>query len=272
MRRGAARAAPPPQKSGSRISKPRRIKHISMRIKLIISYDGSRYGGWQLQKNATSIQGELENVLKTITGRRIVVQSAGRTDAGVHALGQCAHFDYEGSIPPEKLPFVFNSMLPRDIRVTKAEQAPESFHARYSAKGKRYIYTIYNNPHASALLYNRTMHVPQTLDIEKMCAAAQHIKGTHDFKAFCAAGSYVKSTVRTVTRLDIICQEPLIRIIVEGDGFLYNMVRIIAGTLIRVGLNKLSPQSIPAIIEGKSRAAAGFTAQPQGLMLDEVFY
>ena len=116
------------------------------------------------------------------------------------------------------------------------------------------------------------MHVPQTLDIEKMCAAAQHIKGTHDFKAFCAAGSYVKSTVRTVTRLDIICQEPLIRIIVEGDGFLYNMVRIIAGTLIRVGLNKLSPQSIPAIIEGKSRAAAGFTAQPQGLMLDEVFY
>lgn len=243
-----------------------------MRIKIIVSYDGSGYGGWQLQKNAPSIQGELENVLKTLTGKRIVVQSAGRTDAGVHALGQCAHFDYFGSIPPEKLPFVFNSMLPRDIRVTKAVQAPENFHARYSAKGKRYIYTIYNSPHASALLYNRAMHVPQALNIEEMRAAAQHIKGTHDFKAFCAAGSYVKSTVRTVTRLDIIYKKPLIRIVVEGDGFLYNMVRIIAGTLIRVGLGKLSPEDIPSIIEGKKRAAAGFTAQPQGLILDEVFY
>ncbi len=243
-----------------------------MRIKIIVSYDGTNYGGWQLQKNAPSIQGELERALKTLTGSRIVIQSAGRTDAGVHALGQCAHFDYPGSIPPEKLPFVFNSMLPRDIRVIHAEQAEDAFHARYDAKGKRYIYTIYNSPHSSALLYNRTMHVPQPLDIESMRAAAQHIIGTHDFKAFCASGSYVKSTVRTVNRLDIVPEGPLIRIIIEGNGFLYNMVRIIAGTLIRTGLSKLKPEEVEQIILSRSRAAAGFTAQPQGLMLDEVFY
>lgn len=243
-----------------------------MRIKLIISYDGTRYGGWQLQKNAPSIQGELENVLKTLTGKRIVVQSAGRTDAGVHALGQTAHFDYSGSIPPQKLPFVFNSMLPRDIRVTGAWEVSDDFHARYNAKGKRYIYTIYNSPHSSALLYNRTMHVPQKLEFQKMRAAAQYIIGTHDFKAFCAAGSYVKSTVRTVSRLEIAEELPLIRIIIEGNGFLYNMVRIIAGTLIQVGIGKLEPEAVAQIIQGRSRAAAGFTAPAQGLMLDEVFY
>lgn len=243
-----------------------------MRIKLIISYDGTRYGGWQLQKNAPSIQGELENILKTLTGKRIVVQSAGRTDAGVHALGQTAHFDYSGSIPPQKLPFVFNSMLPRDIRVTGAWEVSDDFHARYNAKGKRYIYTIYNSPHSSALLYNRTMHVPQALEFQKMRAAAQYIIGTHDFKAFCAAGSYVKSTVRTVSRLEIAEEFPLIRIIIEGNGFLYNMVRIIAGTLIQVGIGKLEPEAVAQIIQGRSRAAAGFTAPAQGLMLDEVFY
>lgn len=243
-----------------------------MRIKIIVSYDGTNYGGWQLQKNAPSIQGELERALKTLTGSRIVIQSAGRTDAGVHALGQCAHFDYPGSVPPEKLPFVFNSMLPRDIRVIHAEQAEDTFHARYDAKGKRYIYTIYNSPHSNALLYNRTMHVPQPLNIESMRGAAQHIIGTHDFKAFCASGSYVKSTVRTVNRLDIVREGPLIRIIIEGNGFLYNMVRIIAGTLIRTGLSKLKPEEVEQIILSRSRAAAGFTAQPQGLMLDEVFY
>lgn len=243
-----------------------------MRIKLIISYDGTRYGGWQLQKNAPSIQGELENVLKTLTGKRIVVQSAGRTDAGVHALGQTAHFDYSGSIPPQKLPFVFNSMLPKDIRVTGAWEVSDDFHARYDAKGKRYIYTIYNSPHSSALLYNRTMHVPQALEFQKMRAAAQYIIGTHDFKAFCAAGSYVKSTVRTVSRLEIAEELPLIRIIIEGNGFLYNMVRIIAGTLIQVGIGKLEPEALAQIIQRRSRAAAGFTAPAQGLMLDEVFY
>lgn len=243
-----------------------------MRIKLIISYDGTRYGGWQLQKNAPSIQGELENVLKTLTGKRIVVQSAGRTDAGVHSLGQTAHFDYSGSIPPQKLPFVFNSMLPKDIRVTGAWEVSDDFHARYNAKGKRYIYTIYNSPHSSALLYNRTMHVPQALEFQKMRAAAQYIIGTHDFKAFCAAGSYVKSTVRTVSRLEIAEELPLIRIIIEGNGFLYNMVRIIAGTLIQVGIGKLEPEAVAQIIQGRSRAAAGFTAPAQGLMLDEVFY
>lgn len=243
-----------------------------MRIKLIISYDGTRYGGWQLQKNAPSIQGELENILKTLTGKRIVVQSAGRTDAGVHALGQTAHFDYSGSIPPQKLPFVFNSMLPKDIRVTGAWEVSDDFHARYNAKGKRYIYTIYNSPHSSALLYNRTMHVPQALEFQKMRAAAQYIIGTHDFKAFCAAGSYVKSTVRTVSRLEIAEEFPLIRIIIEGNGFLYNMVRIIAGTLIQVGIGKLEPETVAQIIQGRSRAAAGFTAPAQGLMLDEVFY
>lgn len=243
-----------------------------MRIKLIISYDGTNYGGWQLQKNAPSIQEELEKVLYRLTGRRIVIQSAGRTDAGVHALGQTAHFDWDGAISAEKLPFVFNSILPKDIRVLCAKQTSEDFHARYSAKGKRYVYTIYNSPHSSALLYNRTAHVPRELDIEAMRRAAEHIKGTHDFKAFCAAGSYVKTTIRTVTRLDIDKKDELVRITVEGDGFLYNMVRIIAGTLIRVGLSKLEPEQVAHIIEERRRAAAGFTAPPQGLTLEKVFY
>lgn len=243
-----------------------------MRIKLIISYDGTNYGGWQLQKNAPSIQGELEKVLERLTGRRIVIQSAGRTDAGVHALAQAAHFDWDGAIPAQKLPFVFNSMLPRDIRVTSAQQVSEDFHARYSAKGKRYVYTIYNSPHSSALLYNRAAHIPGELNIEAMRRAAGYIRGTHDFKAFCAAGSYVKTTVRTVTRLDIDKQNELVRITVEGDGFLYNMVRIIAGTLIRVGLSRLEPEQVERIIEERRRAAAGFTAPPQGLTLEQVFY
>ena len=243
-----------------------------MRIKLIISYDGTRYGGWQLQKNAPSIQGELENVLKTLTGKRIVVQSAGRTDAGVHALGQTAHFDYSGSIPPQKLPFVFNSMLPKDIRVTGAWEVSDDFHARYDAKGKRYIYTIYNSPHSSALLYNRTMHVPQALEFQKMRAAAQYIIGTHDFKAFCAAGSYVKSTVRTVSRLEIAEELPLIRIIIEGNGFLYNMVRAMVGTCVYASEGKLSPDDIPGLLEGRNRTDAGPTAPPQGLYMTNLWY
>ena len=239
---------------------------------LTVSYNGAPFSGFARQPGQLTVQGEIEQALALLFKRDVETTCAGRTDAGVHALGQCAHFDYPGSVPPEKLPFVFNSMLPRDIRVIHAEQAEDAFHARYDAKGKRYIYTIYNSPHSSALLYNRTMHVPQPLDIESMRAAAQHIIGTHDFKAFCASGSYVKSTVRTVNRLDIVPEGPLIRIIIEGNGFLYNMVRIIAGTLIRTGLSKLKPEEVEQIILSRSRAAAGFTAQPQGLMLDEVFY
>lgn len=244
-----------------------------MRVKIILSYKGTNYAGWQVQKNGLTVQEVLENALFKLTGTQIRTTCAGRTDSGVHARGQVAHFDIETTIPAEKLPFVLNTMLPRDIRVLQAEEVPPTFNARYSAKGKRYIYNIYNSPHSSALNYEYTMHVPQKLDLDKMQQCAKRIEGTHDFKAFCAQGSSAKTTVRTVYGITIKeCEDNLIQIIVEGNGFLYNMVRIIAGTLIEAGKGKLTPEDIDNILLLKNRSLAGFTAEPQGLVLDEVFY
>ena len=243
-----------------------------MRVAFIVEYDGTDYAGWQIQKNDVTVQEKLENALLTLNKGRIPVTGAGRTDSGVHARGQCCHFDIDTNIPAEKFAFILNSLLPHDIRVKKSWQAEPDFHARFSAKGKRYIYTIVNAPHASALMSRYSMHVPEKLDIPLMLEAAEYIKGTHDFKAFCAAGSSVKTTVRTVSRLDVVKEGEIIRIIVEGNGFLYNMVRIIAGTLIEVGKHKKSPQQIKAIIECLARKEAGMTAEAKGLVMDEVFY
>jgi len=243
-----------------------------MRIKLIIEYDGTAYGGWQVQDNAPTVQAEIEFALKKLTGQHIGVYGAGRTDSGVHARGQAAHFDIDSSIPPEKFSFVLNTMLPADIRIRSSEQVPETFHARYHAKGKEYVYRIYNAPHASAIERNTTMHVPSPLNMEKMRTAAGYMVGTFDFSAFCAAGSVAKTTVRSVYAIEITEQSPLIAISVKGNGFLYNMVRIIAGTLIEVGKGKLDPEQLPHIIACGDRKLAGMTAEPQGLTLEQVFY
>ncbi len=243
-----------------------------MRVAMIVEYDGTEYAGWQVQKNAVTIQEKIEKALETLGKGHITVYGAGRTDSGVHARGQCSHFEIDTNIPAEKFAFILNSKLPKDIRIKKSWQAPQDFHCRFSAKGKRYIYRIYNAPHSSALLGRYTMHVPEKLDLEQMRLAAEEIKGEHDFKAFCAAGSSAKTTVRRVTRLDINKSDEIIEIIVEGTGFLYNMVRIIAGTLIEVGKHKKTPAEVGEIIQGKARKNAGMTADANGLTMDEVFY
>ena len=243
-----------------------------MRVAFIVEYDGTDYAGWQIQKNDITVQQKIEEALLTLNKGHITVTGAGRTDSGVHAKGQCGHFDIDTDIPAEKFTFILNTRLPKDIRIKKTWEVSEDFHSRFSAKGKRYIYRIFNAPYSSALMGRFTMHVPESLDIVKMQQAAEYIVGTHDFKAFCAQGSSVKTTVRTVSKVEVKKENELIEITVEGTGFLYNMVRIIAGTLIEVGKNKKTPEMVQEIIEGKVRKEAGMTADAQGLTMDEVFY
>lgn len=243
------------------------------RIRLTVEYDGTHYGGWQLQKNAPTVQGELERALSQLTGRSIRITGASRTDAGVHARGQVAHFDSPVNIPPEKFSYALNTHLPPDIRVQDSCAAPEGFHARFWTRGKRYTYTIYNAKHASALLHDRSWHVWQPLDLEKMNRAARDLLGTHDFSAFCAAGGSEKTRVRTLTRADVERKDGgRVVITVEGNAFLYNMVRIVAGTLAAVGAGDRSVDVVEKMLVSGDRTLGGPTAPPQGLVLEEIFY
>ena len=242
------------------------------RIHLIVEYDGTNYAGWQRQSNAMTVQEKLEIAIRKLTGETVNVSGASRTDAGVHALGQSAHFDTESRIPADKFSFALNTMLPPDIRVTRSEEADSEFHSRFSGKGKRYRYLIHAAPHASALGRLTRAHVIYPLDVEKMRAEASDLVGTHDFAAFAASGSVVKDTVRTIWRAEIAQNGPEIELTVEGSGFLYNMVRIIAGTLIGVGSGKLEPGAFKRAIASGSRLDLGITAPAQGLTLMEVFY
>ena len=243
-----------------------------MRIKLVIEYDGTGYFGWQRQARGPSVQQTIEDALRGLTGEKNILHAAGRTDAGVHAMGQAAHFDTESRIPPEKFSFALNGILPADIRIKDSSLADESFHARFDAKQKHYRYVMHNAPQASAILRNQSMHVPYQMDLEKMRRAAAYLIGTHDFAAFAGSPCNVKTTVRTVYSIDITQSGSLVVIDVIGNGFLYNMVRIIAGTLLYAGIGKLLPEDIPAILESKDRHRAGSTAKPQGLFLVEVRY
>ena len=208
------------------------------RIHLVVEYDGTDYAGWQRQSNAMTVQEQLERAVKRLTGETVCVSGASRTDAGVHALGQSAHFDTESRIPADKFSFALNTLLPPDIRVVKSEEVAADFHSRFSGHGKRYRYLIHAAPHAGALNRRTHAHVIYPLDVEKMQREALDLVGTHDFAAFAASGSAVKDTVRTIYRADVYRNGSEICLIVEGNGFLYNMVRIIAGTLIGVGLRK----------------------------------
>ena len=244
----------------------------SKRILLTISYDGTAYSGWQFQENGPSIQEEMEKALEKALGGFVRVTGASRTDAGVHALGQRAHFDACSGIPPEKYPFVLNRFLPRDIRVTAARQVPGDFHARFDAAGKLYTYRIHNAPHASALLRNLTAHVPLPLDENIMEESGKALLGTHDFAAFAAAGGQAKTTVRTLDHLSVTREGEKVILRVHGNGFLYNMVRIIAGTLIGVGQGKLPPDCLSKALESGNRLDLGVTAPACGLELTRVEY
>ncbi len=241
-------------------------------IKLTIEYEGSNYHGWQVQPNATTIQGEIVKAIKKVTKEDVNLIGSGRTDTGVHAKGQVANFITESNIPEDKFSYAINSQLPLDISILKSEEVPMNFHSRYDAMGKRYSYIIYNNPIRSPLYRNYTYHVPYKLDFEKMNIAKRDLLGTHDFKAFMASGSSIVDTVRTIHSISLTKKNDLIYFQIEGNGFLYNMVRIIVGTLIEVGNGKITQDSIMQILESKNRDTAGHTAPARGLYLEKVFY
>ena len=241
-------------------------------IKLIIEYDGTNYAGWQRQKDIITIQEKIERAIEEITGEETQITGSSRTDAGVHARGYTGNFYTNSKIVVEKFTGAINSKLPRDIVILHSFEVPYEFHSRYNSTGKLYSYAIINRREPVAVGRNYIYHHKTILDTEAMKVATQYFMGTHDFSAFKNLGSSVKTSVRTITRLDIIKNEDMIKIYIAADGFLYNMVRIIVGALIRVGEGKIKPNEIKNIIESKQRSKAGKSVPPGGLCLEEVFY
>ena len=241
-------------------------------IKLTIEYDGKDFNGWQKQPNKLNIQGEIERAIECITGEKVDLIASGRTDAGVHSLGQIANFKTESKLPIEKFAVAINSQVKKSIRIIKAEEVEENFHSRYNCKQKTYRYIINNSSYGSAVYRNLEYHMPIKLNIEKMKKAIKYFEGEHDFKAFKSSGTSSKSSVRIIYKAKLKQLEGRIIIELTGNGFLYNMVRIIAGTLVDVGLDKIDPDSIPTIIENGDRTKAGKTLPPQGLYLVKVEY
>jgi tRNA pseudouridine38-40 synthase len=242
------------------------------RVLLTLSYDGTAYSGWQRQANAMTVQQKLEEALFALTGERITMMGASRTDAGVHALGQRAHFDTGSRIPAIRFPYALDTCLPPDIRVLAGVEVDDRFHARFDARGKQYIYRIHNARHASALRRNLTAHVPVPLNVEAMRRALPLLLGTHDFRAFEASGGTAKNTVRTIGQAELTQAGEELTLTVRGNAFLYNMVRIIAGTLIEIGKGKLAADCIRRAFLTGDRLVLGSTAPAQGLELNRVFY
>ncbi len=241
-------------------------------IMLVIEYDGTGYNGWQTQRNKTTIQETIESALRSITNEETELIGASRTDSGVHALGQTANFVTSSKIKVERIPFALNSLLPKDIAVTSAEEVSYDFHARFSSKGKKYKYTILNSEFPSPLRRSNTYFYPTELNIDNMKMACSYFIGEHNFDAFRSAGGSAKSSVRTIYSLELITNNDLIEINIDGNGFLYNMVRIIVGTLIDVGRGKIIPADIINIIKSGDRKLAGKTVPAHGLCLMEVYY
>ena len=243
-----------------------------MRIKLIVEFDGTDYAGWQRQENAMTVQQKLEEALERLFGEKITVFGASRTDAGVHAAGMVCHFDVETKIPVERIAYALNFTLPKDIRVKDSAQTAPGFHARFDAKAKWYRYTIYNHKHASALNRRTVAHVPYVLSVSRMQEALQDLLGKHDFAAFAASGSVVKDTTREIYLARLQKNGDKIVLDIMGNGFLYNMVRIIAGTLIDIGRGKLGTDTFKKMLQTKDRVQGGMTAPPQGLILQRIYY
>ena len=241
-------------------------------ILLTLRYDGSRYHGWQVQQNAQSVQAVLQNAMEGLLGARPDVKGCSRTDAGVHADMFCVSFQTDSRIPCERMIPALNVRLPFDIAVYGCREVPLSFHARYSCKGKRYCYRIYNAPVRNPFWQDWALHYRHSLDAGLLHEAAQAFVGRHDFAAFCSSKSDVEDTVRTVWAAKVERDGDLVTFSVEGDGFLYNMVRIMVGTLLEVAQGKRSKASIKASLESGQRTAAGPTAPACGLILERVFY
>lgn len=241
-------------------------------IKLTIEYDGREFNGWQKQPTKLNIQGTIEKAIEEITGETIELNASGRTDAGVHALGQVANFKTNSNIQIEKMAIAINSKLKKSIVIKKAEEVEESFHSRLSCKKKTYRYIINNSYEGTAIYRYLETHIPNKLNFDKMKEAIKYFEGEHDFKAFKASGTSSKSSVRIIYKADIFKKEDKIYIELTGNGFLYNMVRIIAGTLVDVGIEKIKPEDIRNIIDEGNREKAGKTLPPNGLFLVNVEY
>ena len=241
-------------------------------IKLTIEYDGKEFNGWQKQPNKLNIQGEIERAIEEITGEQVDLYGSGRTDAGVHSLGQVANFKTNSKLPIEKVAIAINSKLKKSIRIKKAEEVSENFHSRYNCHKKKYRYIINNSSQGSAIYRGLEYHVSQKLNVEEMKKAIKFFEAEHDFKAFKSSGTSSKSSVRTIYNAELKQNGERIIIELTGNGFLYNMVRIISGTLLEVGLGNIKAEDIPNIIESKDRKMAGKTLPPHGLYLVEVMY
>lgn len=242
-------------------------------IKLTVAYDGTNYHGWQKQRNLPTIQGTIEKVLKKILKEDVTLTGAGRTDAGVHALGQVANFVTKKiRIPVEKLPSVLNNHLPQDIRIIKVEKVQDDFHARKSAKSKTYLYVISNIPVQSPFSSRYSWHIPDKLNLKKMREAGKFFVGKKDFRAFMASDSTSKTSVRRITKVSIKKRNGEILIVVSADGFLKQMVRNMVGTIVAAGLGRIEPLKIPDIFASGDRRKAGMCAPAKGLFLLKVNY
>lgn len=242
------------------------------RIKLIVAYDGTEYSGWQIQPEAPTIEMYLDKAIRELTGENVHVTGASRTDAGVHAYGNVAVFDTESTIPGDRFTFALNRFLPDSIVIQDSWEVSVDFHPRHCDTRKTYEYRILNTAVPLPQKRNFTWHVAGSIDIEKMKEAAAYIVGEHDFKSFCCVRTQAESTVRTIYSLEVLQEGSEIIIRIKGNGFLYNMVRIITGTLIQVGKGRFKPENVKQMLEAKDRTVAGQTAPPQGLTLVGIEY
>ena len=243
-----------------------------MRVKILVSYDGANYCGWQVQPNAITVQQVLEEALFQVTGKRTRITGSGRTDAGVHALGQVAHFDTDTNIPAEKFFLAMNIHLPDDIKVLKSERAEDDFHATKDAIKKTYRYSTYISQTILPLKDKYAVQIEHKIDVEKMRECAKILVGTHDFKCMSASGGGAKTTVRTIYSIDIVQNGESIDFYICGNGFLYNMVRIMVGTLIKVGSGRLEIENVKKMLETGKRSLGGKTLSAKGLTLVNVEY
>ena len=247
-------------------------KRSARRVKLTVAYQGTMYQGWQRQPRHRSIQRTLEKLLTNLLHETIELTASGRTDAGVHALAQVATFDHHTTFPTSRICYVLNYHLPDDIQIINAEEVTTDFHPRYNAKRKIYTYKIHNSILKDPLKSNLYWHVPEPLDVEKMREAAAYWIGEHDFSAFRSQGSSARTTIRRIYNIDVIQSEDELSLIFEGNGFLYNMVRIMTAVLVMIGKGKLLSVDAKYLLESRDRSSVPWTAPPQGLYLTKVIY